>query len=150
VTDALPPRPLPEVAEYAAPYWAAAREHRLVLQHCPRCDRVQHFPRPWCTQCLHDELDFVDASGLGTVYSCTVVRRHPNPVFAARLPYVIALVDLDEGVRIHTNVVGCDPDTVHVGQRVRVCFEDVDDTHAVVLFTPDSSDPAGSPTAKDA
>ncbi|MFM8304038.1 MAG: Zn-ribbon domain-containing OB-fold protein [Actinomycetota bacterium] len=136
MTDARPPLPLPEIAAYAAPYWAAASEHRLVLQHCLHCDRIQHFPRPFCIRCLGDDLDFVAASGLGTVYTFTVVRRHPDPVFAARLPYVIALVDLDDGVRIHTNLVGCPPDTVRVGQRVEVCFEDVDDTHAIPLFTP--------------
>jgi hypothetical protein len=84
-------------------------------------------------------MEWTDASGFGTVYSFTVVRRNPNPAFAARLPYVLALVDLDEGVRIHTNLVGCDPDAVHVGQRVRVCFEDIDDAHTVPLFTPDTA-----------
>lgn len=133
---ALPPRPTPESSGYGEPFWAAARDHRLVLQHCPRCERLQHFPRPWCTACLHDALDYVDASGLGTVYSCTVVRRHPNPVFAARVPYVLALIDLDEGVRIMSNVVDCDPATVTVGQRVEVCFEDLDDAHTVPLFRP--------------
>lgn len=132
-------RPVPEPTAYAAPYWAAAREHRLVLQHCPRCDRIQHFPRPWCTSCLHDALGYVDASGRGTVYACTVVRRNPHPAFAARVPYVLALVELDEGVRVTSNVVDCDPDTVHVGQRVRVCFEDVDDDHTVPLFTPEEA-----------
>lgn len=137
----LPPRPVPEASGYGEPFWAAARDHRLVLQHCPRCDRLQHFPRPWCTACLHDELDFVPASGLGVVYSFTVVRRNPNPAFAARVPYVLALVDLDEGVRVMSSVVGCDPGSVHVGQRVEVCFEDVDDAHTIPLFTPSGPDP---------
>jgi hypothetical protein len=132
----LEPRPVPETTAFAAPFWAAAREHRLVLQHCPRCDRVQHFPRAWCTNCLNDVMEYVDASGSGTVYSFTVVRRTPNPAFTGRLPYVLALVDLDEGVRIYTNIVGCDPDDVRVGQRVRASFEDIDDEHSVVLFTP--------------
>ena len=134
--DRLAPRPAPESSPYGEPYWAAARDHGLVVQHCPRCDRLQHFPRPWCTACLHDALDYVDVSGLGTVYSFTVIRRNANPAFAARVPYVLALIDLDEGVRVTSNVVDCDPDAVHVGQRVRVCFEDADDGHAVPLFTP--------------
>lgn len=131
------PRPVPEITGYGAAFWAAARAHRLVLQHCPRCDRFQHFPRPWCTACLNDQMDFVAAAGTGTVYSFTVVRRTPNPSFTGRLPYVLALVDLDEGVRFYTNVVDCDPADVHIGQRVRVCFEDIDSEHTVVLFTPD-------------
>lgn len=144
-TEAPPPRPVPDPSEYGAPYWAAARDGHLVLQHCPRCDRLQHFPRPWCTACLNPEMEFVPASGLGTVYSCTVVRRNPNPVFAARVPYVLALIDLDEGVRVMSNVVDCDPAEVRVGQRVRVCFEAIDETHRVPLFTPIGPDP----TTKD-
>lgn len=136
----MPPRPSPDASAYGAPFWAAAKERRLALQHCPRCDRFQHFPRPWCTACLHEPLGFVDVSGLGTVYSCTVVRRNPLPAFGARVPYVLALIDLDEGVRITSNVVGCDPDTVHVGQRVHVCFEEIDDTCTVPLFTPITED----------
>jgi uncharacterized protein len=144
--DARPPRPAPEPSEYGAPFWAAARDGRLVLQHCARCDRLQHFPRPWCTECLNDEMEFVAASGLGTVYSSTVVRRNRNPAFAARVPYVLALIDLDEGVRVMSNVVGCDPADVRVGQRVRVWFEDVDPSHRVPLFTPIPPDS----TTKDA
>jgi len=133
----IPPRPVPEASPYGEPFWAAAVDGRLVIQHCPRCDRLQHFPRPWCTACLNDAMDYVEASGLGTVYSFTVVRRNPNPVFTARVPYVLALVDLDEGVRVMSNVVDCDPESVAVGQRVRVCFEVVDDAHAVPCFTPE-------------
>lgn len=135
-----PPRPLPEITAASAPFWAAARDHRLVVQHCPRCRRFQHFPRPWCTNCLHDVLEFVDATGRGTIYSFTVVRRAANPAFADRVPYVLALVELDEGVRLTTNVVGCDPGEVRAGQRVRATFEDVDAEHTVVLFTPDDGD----------
>lgn len=142
MSDAIPPRPAPEPSDHGAPYWAAATEHRLVLQHCPRCDRLQHFPRPWCTECLADDLDVVESSGRGTVYAATVVRRHPNPAFAARVPYVLALVDLDEGVRVMSNVVGCDPESVRVGQRVAVGFEPAADGTVVPVFTP--ADP-GSP-----
>ena len=128
-------RPAPDVGPEAAAFWAAAREHRLVVQHCPRCDRLQHFPRAFCTACVADDLDVVEVSGLGTVYAATVVRRPPGPAFADLVPYVYALVDLDEGVRMATGVVGCDPDAVRIGQRVRAVFEDLDDA-TVVLFTP--------------
>ena len=138
---ALPPRPVPEASPYGEPFWAAAVDGRLVIQRCPRCDRLQHFPRPWCTACLNDAMEYVEASGRGTVYSFTVVRRNPNPAFAARVPYVLALVDLDEGVRVMSNVVGCAPEAVSVGQRVRVCFEVIDETHAVPCFTPETEEP---------
>ena len=134
--DELPPRPAPEITAHAAPFWKAAREGRLVIQQCPVCGHRQHYPRPWCTNCLHEDVEFVDASGEGTIYTFTVIRRSPNPAFEARVPYVLAFVDLDEGVRLVTNVVDCDPESVRIGQRVRARFESIDDEHTVVLFAP--------------
>jgi uncharacterized OB-fold protein len=136
--DAGPARPAPEVTPAAVPFWAAAREHRLVIQRCPRCDRLQHYPRPWCTECLNEDLEFVSSAGIGTVHSYTVIRRTAHPAFVGRVPYVFALVDLDEGVRVVTNVVGCEPDAVHIGHRVRVCFETIDDEYTAVLFEPEA------------
>jgi len=132
----VPARPTPEITGHAAPFWAAAREGRLVIQHCPACGQYQHYPRPWCTNCLHEEPEFVDARGEGTIYTFTVIRRSALPAFAARVPYVLAFVDLDEGVRLVTNIVDCDPEAVRIGQRVRARFEAIGDEHTVVLFAP--------------
>jgi uncharacterized OB-fold protein len=132
----IPARPAPEIIGHAAPFWAAAREGRLVIQHCPACGHFQHYPRPWCTNCLHQDPEFVESDGTGTIYTFTVIRRSPVPAFAARVPYVLAFVDLDEGVRLVTNIVGCDPETVRIGQRVQAQFEAVDHEHTVVLFAP--------------
>jgi uncharacterized OB-fold protein len=139
----VPPRPAPEVTAHAAPFWAAARDGRLVIQHCPACGQHQHFPRPWCTNCLSEGVEFVEVSGAGTIYTFTVIRRSPTPAFAARVPYVLAFVDLDEGVRLVTNIVDCDPESVRIGQRVRARFEAIDDEHTVVLFAPAASDDGG-------
>jgi len=132
----IPPRPAPEITGHAAPFWAAARDGRLVIQHCPACGHYQHYPRPWCTNCLHETPEFVESAGEGTIYTFTVIRRSAIPAFAARVPYVLAFVDLDEGVRLVTNVVDCDPESVRIGQRVRARFEAIDDEHTVVLFAP--------------
>ena len=77
----VPARPTPEITGHAAPFWAAAREGRLVIQHCPACGQYQHYPRPWCTNCLHEEPEFVDARGEGTIYTFTVIRRSALPAF---------------------------------------------------------------------
>ena len=138
LNDSLPPRPAPEITSHAAPFWAAAREGRLVVQHCTACGQHQHYPRPWCTNCLSEAVEFVDSPGVGTIYTFTVIRRAPLPAFAARVPYVLAFVDLDEGVRIVTNIVDCDPDSVRIGQRVRATFEMIDDESTVVLFAPEA------------
>lgn len=137
-TDALPARPAPEITGHAAPFWAAAREGRVVVQRCTACGQHQHYPRPWCTNCLSEAVEFVESSGHGTIYTFTVIRRAPLPAFAARVPYVLAFVDLDEGVRLVTNIVGCDPDAVRIGQRVHARFEAIDDDHTVVLFAPEA------------
>jgi uncharacterized OB-fold protein len=137
MSSATVPRPVPTPSPHSAPFWTAAREHRLVIQHCTRCGTLQHYPRPWCTTCMSEELDWVESPGRGTVYSFTVVRRTGHLAFVGQVPYVYALVDLDEGPRFTTNVVGCPVDDVDIGMRVRACFEDVDDTTSVILFEPD-------------
>jgi uncharacterized OB-fold protein len=131
------PRPVPDASPHSAPFWAAARQHRLVLQRCQACGAVQHYPRPWCTTCLSEDLGWIDSPGRGTVYSYTVIRRTAHPAFAPLVPYVYALVDLDEGPRMTTNVVGCPVDEVAIGMRVRPRFEDVDGAGTLVLFEPD-------------
>jgi uncharacterized OB-fold protein len=130
------PRPVPEPSPHSAGFWEAARDHRFVLQRCHACGTLQHYPRPWCTTCLSEDLGWVDSPGLGTLYSFTVIRRTAHPAFAPLVPYVYGLVDLDEGPRLTTNVVGCPVDDVAIGMRVRVRFEDVDGSGTVVLFEP--------------
>jgi uncharacterized protein len=81
-------------------------------------------PRYLCPVCWSDQLEWVGAKGTGSVHSFTVIRRAPAPVFASRLPYVVALIDLDEGPRMIANVIGEDALTVRIGDRVKVTFED--------------------------
>jgi uncharacterized OB-fold protein len=129
-------RPAPVRTAAGEPFWAATAEHRLVLQRCAACGAVQHYPRSACRVCLSTELAWIDAAGTGTVYSFTVVRRPMMPAFREAAPYVYALVDLDEGVRMITNVVGVAVDDVRIGQRVRVVFEAAEDGTMLPLFTP--------------
>ncbi|MGZ4799939.1 MAG: Zn-ribbon domain-containing OB-fold protein [Acidimicrobiia bacterium] len=138
------PPPLPEKAKpregpppdlEQAPYWAAASEGRLMVQRCVPHGHTQLYPRAHCTRC-RGEVRWVDASGFATVYSFTVLRQHHSRSLRHLLPLVVALVDLDEGPRIMTNLVNVDPADVHVGMRVEVFFERVADDVALPLFTP--------------
>lgn len=115
--------PAPEPTPDAEPYWQGAREQRLLLQRCSRCGHRQFPPRHLCTTCQHDQHDWVEASGTGTVYSFTIVHRAPLAAFRDRVPYVVALVDLAEGPRMMANVVGDDALGVGIGEPVEVCFE---------------------------
>lgn len=129
-------RPLPAMTPEAEPYWAACGEHRFVIQHCDRCDRYQFPPRLVCQDCWEsDQLVWHDASGHGTVYSYTAVHRPPTPAFQDRVPYVVALIELDEGPRMMANIVGCEPADVAIDARVAVGFEDLRDGVALPVFT---------------
>lgn len=104
-------------------YWEGAAQGNLVLKHCRGCGKHHFPPRHLCPFCWSDDLSWAPSSGAGVVYSFTVMHRAPMPAFAARVPYVVALVDLAEGPRMMANVVGDDALAVAVGDRVQVCFE---------------------------
>jgi uncharacterized OB-fold protein len=129
-------RPTGTPTAITAPFWDAARDHRLVIQHCRACDRLQHYPRAWCTKCLSEDLDWSEMSGNATIYAHTIVRKATNPMFTSRVPYVYAVVELDEGIRMSTNIVGVAVDDVRIGMPVRVVFEAAANDMVVPLFTP--------------
>jgi uncharacterized OB-fold protein len=126
---------LPAADELTAPYWAAARERRLVIQRC-ECGRLSHPPVASCPRCHGTRFTWSQMSGRGTMYAFTVVHHSVHPVTAGAVPYVIALVELDEGPRILTNLRDYDPDDIRVGLPVQVTFEGVDETVTLAQFTP--------------
>src|SRR4051794_35666209 len=103
------PRPQPEPTLVSAPYWEATGRDELLLQHCEGCGEHQYYPRSSCTTCGARPLEWVPASGRGIVFSYTVAHRPTHPMFADRVPMVIALVELEEGPRMTTNIVDADP-----------------------------------------
>jgi len=115
--------PAPIVNADSAPYWQGAREDRLLLQRCRDCGVLRFFPRYLCTACGSDRVDWTEVSGRGTVHSFTIVHRAAFPEFQARTPYVVALIDLEEGPRMMTNIVGRDALKVAIGGAVTVTFE---------------------------
>lgn len=116
--------PAPVVNADSAPYWEGARDNKLLLQRCSDCGTLRFFPRYLCTECGSDNTDWVEAAGRGTVHSFTVVHRAAFPEFQAQTPYVVALVDLEEGPRMMSNIVGDDALEVEIGDAVTVEFED--------------------------
>lgn len=116
-------RPLPQPTQITEGYWAAANAERLVVQHCGDCSSHQFYPRPFCVQCGSEHVGWKDMSGYGTIYTFTVNHRAPNAFMKARLPYVVAMVELDEGVRMMANILNADPAEIAIGKRVRVVFE---------------------------
>jgi len=130
------PRPLPQPTPITQPFWDAAREHRLSMQRCRSCEKFVFYPRPLCSHCGSDDLEWRDLSGRATVYSYTIARRATARPFEPDVPYVIAIVELDEGPRMTTNIVGCPPEDVRIGMPVLAHFEDASDEITLVKFRP--------------
>ena len=125
-----PSRPLPKFPEPdSEPFWQATRDHRLLYQLDTVSGEVIFFPR---RATPGQDLEWKESAGYGTVYTYTVVRQHGHPFFRARAPYVVAYVDMDEGFRMLAEVVE-DPDTVQIGQRVAVDWEDHDEVSVPVF-----------------
>jgi len=116
------PVPLKPTAE-TLPFWQACANGRLVYQRCDACGRAQFPPRSRCASCHADRLGWRESARIGTVHTHTTVLRAPTAAFKREVPYVIALVDLDEGFRMMMNVRGADPEAARIGGRVRVDFE---------------------------
>ncbi|HRH87225.1 MAG TPA: Zn-ribbon domain-containing OB-fold protein [Rubrivivax sp.] len=127
-------KPLPIVDPESAPYWSALKERRLILKHCRDCGRHHFYPRALCPHCHSDALEWSDSRGTGSIYSYTVARRPAGPAFKADAPYVVAVVDLDEGARMMTNLVTDDVESVRIGQRVAVHFDAVTDEVTLPRF----------------
>jgi uncharacterized protein len=116
------PTPVPNADSRA--YWEAARVGQLLIRRCRACGAHHFMPRELCPVCWSPDLEWVNSSGLGRVYSFSIVHRAPTAPFAARTPYVVALIDLDEGVRMFANIVGEGALTVSIADPVHVVFED--------------------------
>ena len=130
-------RPIPPTSALTEPYWEAARRGELVVQRCERCAERPFPPRANCPSCGATSLSWSPVSGRGTVHSYTVAYRAPHPVFAAQLPLIVAIVELEEGPRMVTNLVGCDPADLEVGMAVEARFEAIDDSDMVLpVFKP--------------
>ncbi len=129
-----PARPLPQPTDLTRPYWQAAARGELHMQHCGACGRWQFYPRPFCIHCEADALQWRAVSGLGRIYTYTVNHRAPNAFMKARLPYVVAIVELDEGPRLMANVLGNAVDQASIGKRVKVTFEAVSEEVALPQF----------------
>lgn len=128
-------RTLPNLDDSNRPFWTGGKEGVLRFQHCADCGHFQHPPSAICSRCLNESLKWEAVSGLATVETVTVNVQPWTP--GMEVPYAIAIVGLDEqaGLRLTTNVVGIPPEQVHIGQRVRVVFEQVEDVW-LPLFTP--------------
>ena len=124
--------PIPDAESEA--FWSGTLEDKLLVQECSVCGHRQLYGRSLCTNCHAAVLNWIEATGRGTIYSRTIIRQNPSRSFKHLIPFVVALIDLDEGPRMMSNVVGTPAEEVKIGDRVRVTFEPVSDATALPLF----------------
>lgn len=120
-------KPLPAITTEAKPFWDAAAQQKLLIQRCQDCNAWVWTPRPSCNECGSEKVQWTQMNGKGEVYSFTVIRqvvgRAASKAFEPDIPYVIAWVDLDEGPRLITNIIGCPVEDVKLGMKVTVQFD---------------------------
>jgi uncharacterized protein len=130
----------PPIGPDSGPFWEATREGRFLLQWCTACARAVFYPRAFCPHCADRTggLEWREATGRGTVYAAGVEHRPEaaGATFSGGEPFSVALIDLQEGVRMLSNVVGCPPEAVHCGMDVVVAWEPLSDGRQLPLFRP--------------
>jgi uncharacterized OB-fold protein len=131
---AAPERPLPTPTRDSQAYWDGMREGRFMLQHCAACGKVRHYPRPVCPHCFSMESSFKEAPLGGTIHTWTVCHHPFNFYFKAQAPYIVALVDMDAGVRINAQLHGVVAEHIRIGQRVTLAFEPVNKDVTLPFF----------------
>lgn len=131
-------KPLPHIGLESLLFWEGAKRHELMIQKCLDCGRFYFYPRSICPHCLSYNVDWVKVSGRGKIYSFTVSYRYPSAGFKAEAPYSIAIVELEEGVRLMSNIVECRNEDLKIGMPVEAVFEDVTPEVTIPKFRPAS------------
>lgn len=127
---------LPVPDHYTKVWWDAAAERRLLVVRCRSCGKAHYYPRPFCPRCGSDGVSWEEASGDATLYTWSVVHQNDMPPFRDKVPYVAAMVDLVEGPRMMTEVVGAEAAELRVGMALRVDFDDLDEGFRIPVFRP--------------
>ena len=133
---AAPVPPKPVCSACARPFWDGARQGRLLIQKCGSCGQNIFYPRLSCPACFSEKLDWVEASGRGSIYSYTVVYNNAPSAFVADVPYVVAVIRLEEGVQMLSNIVECDHEKLACDMPVEVVFEELDEEFTLPKFRP--------------
>jgi uncharacterized OB-fold protein len=131
-----PDKIIPQITEELRPFFDGAKRNRLLVQHCNACGKNRFPPVQICPECLSRNLSWVEACGRGRLYSYSIMHRAYHPAFAAKVPYVLVVVELEEGGKITSNVVGIDPQQLKCGISLEVTFENVTEEVVLPKFRP--------------
>jgi uncharacterized protein len=130
--------PVPTPTVLTQGFWESAKKGKLVFQYCSKCNTLQAYPKPWCSECGSEELSWKEMSGEGTVYSFTIPRQvvDNSLAFKDKLPFIIAVIELKEGPKFISNIIDLPPDNVRIGMKVRVTFEEFREEIVLPTFRP--------------
>jgi len=117
-------KPVPEVQPWSEKFWEGTKQGKLLIQVCKDCHARIFYPRKFCPECWSGNLDWIEASGKATIFTYSTAYSMVEPKFADELPYTLAYVDLDEGIRMMTRIVDCEPEDVGFGMRVEVVYRE--------------------------
>src|SRR5262245_12326085 len=127
---------LPTIDAETRPFWDACKEGRFLLKHCTACREDHFYPRPFCPKCWSTDVEWKEASGTARLYTYSIVRQNDLPPFPERVPYVAAIVELDEGPRVMTNIEDCEFDALSIGMPLQVGFTAISDDVTIPVFRP--------------
>jgi len=134
MSDNKPRTDLPTIEDDTRPFWDAARDGRFLVRRCNACGEVHHYPRSFCPSCWSDDVEWLEASGRATLYTWSTVHINDLAPFAERLPYVAAVVELEEGPKVMTNIVDSDGSDLTIGMPVQVRYREIADGITVPVF----------------
>ena len=124
----------PEVDDFTRPFWDATADGWLLIRRCRACAKAHHYPREFCPHCWSEDVEWERASGRATLYTWSVVHRNDLPPFDGRVPYTAAVVDLAEGPRMMTEVVGCPESELSIGMELVVAFKAGEGAEMIPVF----------------
>jgi len=130
------PKPIPTLTEDSKPYWEGCKRHELLIQRCEDCGHYRFPPSALCPKRMSMNTEWARVSGRGKVYSWTIFHYLYHPAFSQDIPYNVAIVELEEGPRLHTNIVGCSNEDIYIDMPVEVVFEDSSQEIALPKFRP--------------
>lgn len=132
-------KPTPLITEESRPYWDGLTQKRLMLQRCGDCGSIRHYPRPMCDACYSMRVEWIQASGAGTIHSWATTHKAFHPGFRQDVPYTLATVDLLEGVRIQARMQPAASNPLRCGLPVRIGFEQVSEDLTLLVVLPDDT-----------
>ena len=116
-------------------FWDGCKEGRFLIRHCNTCGEDHFYPRPFCPTCWSDDVAWKEASGRATLYTFSIVHQNDLPPFGERVPYVAAIVELEEGPRVMTNIEGVEHDALRIGMPLVVDYKPISDDVTIAVFT---------------